>query len=121
LKRQGQSHQLAAGHQRDVPPHRQGVRTGPSSHPVAQAPLDGPAQRRVPPVGQADPEAPCGLVEIELESFRFDVQAVGQPTEQPRCRRAEHPEPEGLDIQRARVDAEGIDLRVAPRHDAERR
>ena len=70
---------------------------------------------------QLDAEAPGQVRDVELEAVRVRLEPVGQPAQQQRRRRAQHAEPEQLDVAGAGVVADRVDDRVRPgQHDHRR-
>ncbi len=63
------------------------------------------------------PSALAVSAEVELVPERVAVEAEHEPAQDPRRRRAEHVEPEQLDVLRAHVVADRVDDRVVPWHD----
>jgi hypothetical protein len=80
LERSRQAEQLTPGHRGEAPADDEHSIVAPTRHPVADTPLDGALERRMPALGTAESEAPSRLAEVELESFGGFVEPIGETT-----------------------------------------
>ena len=69
------------------------------------------------PTRVREAERACCLLEVEFVAQRVAVEAEYQSTQDPGRCRAEHVEPEQLDVLRPHVVTDGVDERIEPRHD----
>ena len=97
LQRDGQAAELAVAQRRQPLAHAHAVAVG-LGQPELDAALEGPGEGAVAARRGAQPEGAGHLVQVELEAVGVGVEGVGQPAQQPRGRRAEHAEPELLDV-----------------------
>ncbi len=82
-------------------------------------PGEGLAQRRVHARAGTNAQPNAGGGGIEHEPVGFVVEPVGQMAEQHHAGRAERGQPEGFDVQAARIEAQRVEDGIAPRLDSE--
>jgi hypothetical protein len=90
-------------------------------HPEHHAALQRSTERARSAWGEFEPHRGGRHLKIQLVAVRFDFETRRQSAQQPGCCRAEHAEPEDLDVSRPRVVASFVDNRVDPLSDRQER
>ena len=121
LRLQGvrQAGEVVAGERREPSPDRQAVAAEAAGESELAAAGDRAAERGVAAEAGAQAERAGALGDVELEAFRFGLEADREAAEEPGAGRADHAEPEALDVLGAGVVPDPVDDGVGPRNQGE--